>query len=120
MNHIDILNKYITVVEAKYRYGNYSDFSFSCIGDLLIEFNHPQFYVRGEKQVKVHIYLSRSDSEIELIVIADDDPFEYHPFKTFMKYCGISENDIDSWVTQKYLETLRNQRVDVSSISFSV
>ena len=120
MNHTDILDKYVSVIEAIYKDGDYLGLSFKFVGYLLIEFNHPQFFHRGKKQVNVHIYKSTSATGVELLVIPNDDPFDDYPFVPFIKYLGISENDISSWVIERYLETLRSQVVDVSSISFSV
>lgn len=130
MNHTDILDKYITVVEAMYDPKDHSSYIFRIgdpytdiqhIGYMNVEFNHSRFFHRGEKQVKVHISESRTFAgDRRLVIPTYDDPFDDYPFVPFIKYLGISENNISSWFIERYLETLRNQRVDISSISFSV
>ena len=121
MNHTDILEKYITVVESMYDPRDHWSFIFRNIGYMIVEFNHPRFFHRGKQQVKVHISESRSFAgDRRLVIPTNDDPFDDYPFVPFIKYMGISENDISYWVIERYLETLLNQRVDVSSISFSV
>lgn len=120
MNHTDILDKYITVVEAIYDFGNNLGLPFQFVGYLLIAFNHQQFFHKGKQEIKVHMYEYTSSDGSKRLVIPKNDPFDDYPFIPFVKYLGISENDISSWVIERYLETLRNQRVNVSSISFSV
>jgi len=120
MNHTDILNKYITVVEATYDPAGHFGFDYIIAGYLIIEFNHSRFFHKGTKKVNVPIYEYTTASEIKLLVTPKDDPFDNYPFKSFVKYCGISEKDICLWITQKYSETLRNWRVDVSSICYYV
>lgn len=120
MNPTDILNKYITVVEATYDPAEYFGFNYKLAGYLIIEFNHPRFFYKGTKEVNVFIYEYTTASEIKLLVTAEYNPFDDYPFKPFMKYCGISDKNINSWVVEKYIETLRNQRIDVSSISYYV
>jgi hypothetical protein len=121
MNHTDILDKYITVVEVIYDPKDHSSFIFRNIGYVIVEFNHSRFFHRGKKQVKVHISESRTFAgDRRLVIPTYDDPFDDYPFVPFIKYLGISENNISSWFIERYLETLRNQRVDISSISFSV
>lgn len=121
MNHTDILDKYVSVVEVIYDPKDHSSFIFRNIGYVIVEFNHSRFFHRGKKQVKVHISESRTFAgDRRLVIPTNDDPFDDYPFVPFIKYLGISENNISSWFIERYLETLRNQRVDVSSISFSV
>lgn len=87
----------------------------------MVEFNHPRFFHRGKQQIKVYISESRSfDGHRRLVIPTADDPFDDYPFFPIIKYLGISENDIRSWIIEQYLGTLRNQIVDVSSISYYV
>lgn len=121
MNHTDILDKYITVVEVMYDPKDHSSYIFRSIGYMNVEFNHSRFFHREKKQVKVHISESRTFAgDRRLVIPTYDDPFDDYPFVPFIKYLGISENNISSWVIERYLDTLRNQRVDISDISFSV
>jgi hypothetical protein len=85
MNAKDFLDKHAKVIEGKCH-------NLGRVASLTVEFSNPRFYVNGCKWWGVVIY---DDPEITRTEC-------YNVFYGFVKYCGISVDDIYKWVMDNF------------------
>lgn len=85
MNAKDFLDRYAQVIEGKCH-------NLGRVASLTVEFSNPRFYVNGCKWWGVVIYEDPEMTRTEC----------YNVFYGFVKYCGISVDDIYKWVLDNF------------------
>lgn len=95
MNHMDILDKCITVVGVE----NPSPYR-SRYGFIHLEFTHPAFYCQGKPRIVLEVHKNFKTLTGEMNFY----------FRNVIKYIGVSPQDIALWVIYSHQNKLRQKR----------
>ena len=98
MNHIDILNKYLTVVDIKTAKDLRINSIYDYMANVHVDINHPALCYEGgtRRYVRVGMRISQTENSCELA------------FGLIIKYLGISARDIALWITSKFIDHTKN------------